>query len=88
VAGILPGARVVKAFNHLAATLLAADPRARGGHRLLFVAGDDAPGKAAVAGLAERLGFLPVDLGGLAEGGRLSQFPGGALAAMNLVQFG
>lgn len=88
VAGLAPGARVVKAFNHLPAALLAADPRAEGGQRLLFVAGDDAPAKQHVAGLAERLGFLPVDLGGLAEGGRLSQFPGGALTAMNLVKFG
>ncbi|CAN7269664.1 NADPH-dependent F420 reductase [Massilia sp. LjRoot122] len=88
VAGLVPGARVVKAFNHLLAALLAADPRAEGGQRLLFIAGDDAPAKAQVAGLAGRLGFLPVDLGGLREGGRLTQFPGGALTAMNLVKFG
>lgn len=88
VAGLVPGARVVKAFNHLLAALLAGDPRAEGGQRLLFVAGDDAPAKAQVAGLAQQLGFLPVDLGGLAEGGRLTQFPGGALTAMNLVKFG
>src|SRR5260370_25021210 len=34
----LPGARVVKAFNHLPAKLLAEDPRAAGGRRVLFFA--------------------------------------------------
>lgn len=88
VAGLVPGARVVKAFNHLQAALLAADPRAQGGQRVLFVAGDDAPAEAQVAELAARLGFHPVDLGGLREGGRLTQFPGGALTATHLVKFG
>ncbi len=87
-ADLVPGARVVKGFNHLQAALLSADPRAEGGQRALFLAGDDAPAKAQVAGLAEALGFLPIDLGGLAAGGRLTQFPGGALTAMNLVKFG
>lgn len=53
-----------------------------------IVAGDDAPAKARVAGLAVRLGFHPVDLGAMAEGGRLTQLPGGALTGMNLVTFG
>lgn len=88
VAGLVPGARVVKAFNHLPPALLDGDPRAEGGQRLLLVAGDDARAKAQVTQLARQLGFLPVDLGGLAEGGRLSQFPGGALTAMNLVKIG
>jgi 8-hydroxy-5-deazaflavin:NADPH oxidoreductase len=84
----VPGARVVKAFNHLQAALLAGDPRAEGGRRVLFVAGDDAPAKAEVGQLIERLGFAAIDLGRLAEGGRLSQFPGGPLPALNLVRFG
>src|SRR6202000_465142 len=49
VAGYLPGARVVKAFNHLPAALLAADPQAGGGKRVLFFAGSDAPAKVEVA---------------------------------------
>jgi len=88
LAGLAPGARVVKGFNHLQAALLSADPGAEGGQRVLFLAGDDASAKAQVAGLAKQLRYLPVDLGGLAEGGRLTQFPGGALTAMNLVKFG
>lgn len=84
----LPGARVVKAFNHLQAGLLAGDPRAEGGRRLLFMAGDDASAKAEVGALIERLGFAAIDLGGLVDGGRLTQFPGGPLPALNLVKFG
>jgi predicted dinucleotide-binding enzyme len=88
VAGLVPGARVVKAFNHLRPDLLASDPATNGGQRVLFYAGDDAEAKADVGALIERLGFAGIDLGGLATGGRLTQFPGGPLPARNLVQFG
>ena len=87
-AGLVPGARVVKAFNHLPPQLLSGDPRAEGGRRVLFYSGDDAQAKAEVSGLIERLGFFGIDLGSLAVGGRLVQFPGGPLAALNLVKFG
>ena len=88
VAGLAPGARVVKGFNHLQPALLTGDPRAEGGQRVLFLAGDDRQAKSEVASLAGRLGFAAIDLGGLAESGRLIQFPGGALTALNLVRFG
>lgn len=42
-AGLVPGSRVVKAFDHLQPHLIAGDPRAEGGRRVLFHAGDDAP---------------------------------------------
>ncbi|MCY1528927.1 hypothetical protein D9M68_640500 [compost metagenome] len=87
VAEHVPGARLVKAFNHLQPALLAGDPQDEGGRRVLFLSGDDAPAKAEVAGLIERLGFFPIDLGSLDEGGRLAQFPGGPLPALNLVKF-
>jgi predicted dinucleotide-binding enzyme len=35
-ADLVPAARVVKAFNHLRAELLASDPKADGGRRVLF----------------------------------------------------
>jgi predicted dinucleotide-binding enzyme len=82
LAELVPGARVVKAFNHLQPALLAGDPHAEGGRRVLFVAGDDARAKADVAQLIERLGFFSIDLGTLAGGGRLSQFPGGPLPTL------
>ena len=85
--GLVPGARVVKAFNHLLPPLLSGDPRSEGGQRVLFYSGDDARAKADVGGLIEQLGFFGIDLGSLAIGGRLVQFPGGPLPALNLVKF-
>ncbi|WJN58867.1 NADPH-dependent F420 reductase [Pseudomonas sp. SO81] len=85
VSRLLPGARLVKAFNHLQPALLSGDPTAEGGRRVLFYSGEDAEAKAEVAQLIERLGFAGIDLGGLSEG-RLAQFPGGPLPALNLVK--
>jgi predicted dinucleotide-binding enzyme len=82
----VPGARVVKAFNHLPAALLAADPQASGGRRVLFFAGSDTAAKAEVAGLIERLGFYGIDLGQTSEGGRAISIPGGPLAIQNLIR--
>jgi predicted dinucleotide-binding enzyme len=87
-AEMVPGARVVKAFNHLQPELLSGNPRAEGGKRVLFLAGDDAAAKATVGELIARLGFHGIDLGSLALGSRLTQFPGGPLPALNLVKFG
>ncbi|MCU7251951.1 NADPH-dependent F420 reductase [Pseudomonas koreensis] len=83
----VPGARVIKAFNHLPARLLEEDPAAEGGKRVLFLSGDDAEAKTEVAGLIERLGFFAIDLGDLSVGARLVQFPGGPLPVLNLVKF-
>ena len=72
----LTGARVVKAFNTMYFVTLGerGDPSLPQAERLaLFVAGDDADAKAVVAGLIEELGFGAVDVGGLADGGRLIQ---------------
>jgi predicted dinucleotide-binding enzyme len=84
----VPGARVVKAFNHLRAEVLAGDPRADGGRRVLFYAGDDSSAKAEVAGLIDRIGFVGIDLGSLAIGGKLAQFPGGPLPNQNFIKIG
>nr|WP_137823144.1 NAD(P)-binding domain-containing protein [Pseudomonas sp. D(2018)] len=85
---LVPGARVVKAFNHLQPQLISGNPASEGGRRVLFYSGDDARAKVDVGGLIERLGFFGIDLGALAIGGRLVQFPGGPLPALNLVRFG
>lgn len=87
-ADLVPGARVVKAFNHLQPQLLVADPAAEGGRRVLFYSGDDAQAKSSVASIIEQLGFFGIDLGTLAVGSRLVQFPGGPLPTHNLVKFG
>jgi predicted dinucleotide-binding enzyme len=86
-AEMVPGARVVKAFNHLSAAVLAGDPASEGGRRVLFYSGDDAAAKAEIGALIDRLGFFGIDLGDLATGGRLVQFRGGPLPAHNLVKY-
>jgi predicted dinucleotide-binding enzyme len=83
---LVPGARVVKAFNTLLADVLASDPQGEGGRRVVFLSGDDRQAKADVAALIDRLGFASVDLGNLEVGGALQQFPGGPLPALNLVK--
>jgi predicted dinucleotide-binding enzyme len=87
-AELVPGARVVKAFNHLRADILAGDPQADGGRRVLFYSGNDNVAKAEVAALIDRIGFVGIDLGSLAVGGKLAQFPGGPLPNQNLVKIG
>jgi predicted dinucleotide-binding enzyme len=88
VADLVPGARVVKAFNHLRAEVLAGDPRENGGRRVLFYSGNDSAAKAEVAELIDQIGFVGIDLGSLAVGGKLAQFPGGPLPNQNLVKVG
>jgi predicted dinucleotide-binding enzyme len=85
VAGLVPGARVVKAFNHLDVNVLP-EPAAAGGQRVLFYSGDDAAAKAQVRGILETIGFLPIDLGTLDVGGPLASLPFGPLAMHNLVR--
>lgn len=78
IAQVLLGAGLVKAFNHLPAHVLAEDPEAEGGRRVLFLSGDDEGAVARVAALVERFGFAPVELRRLAEGGLLVQARGDA----------
>jgi predicted dinucleotide-binding enzyme len=71
VAKTFTGARLVKGFNHLIAATLASDPVVEGGHRVVFLSSDDEDAIAPVAALAKQLGFAPVNLGRLNEGGAL-----------------
>jgi 8-hydroxy-5-deazaflavin:NADPH oxidoreductase len=87
VAEQLRGVRVVKAFNTLPAAILAAEPAEGHGRRVIFVSGNDVEANAEVAGLVEKLGFAPIVLGKLAEGGLLQQY-GGPLMIQNLVKMG
>lgn len=82
VAALLPGARVIKAFNSLYGQFI--DGEVEGGRRVLFYAGDDADAKATVCKLFEQMGFYPHDLGSLAFGGRLMQL-GGPLSAAHFI---
>jgi predicted dinucleotide-binding enzyme len=84
VAAQLPGARVVKAFNTLFADMLAAEPVQTSGKRVLFMSGDDGKAKRTVQRLITAFGFATVDLGGLAQGGRMQQ-AGKPLAGLDLL---
>ena len=81
----LPGATVVKAFNAMYAEYIMADPRHRDGRQVLFFAGDDDAVNAEFVAFGEALGFAPVPLGGLREGGRLMQL-GGPLCALHVIK--
>ncbi|MCS3747900.1 hypothetical protein FHY18_003528 [Xanthomonas arboricola] len=81
----VPGARVVKAFNHLDVNVLA-EPEVAGGKRVLFYSGDDAAAKAEVHALIDAMGFAPVNLGSLDVGGPLASLPFGSLSAQNFVK--
>jgi len=85
VADLVPGARVVKAANTLGADVLGSDPRETGGHRVIFISGDEADAKADVAALFEGAGFAAIDLGDLATGGAMQQIHH-PLAGVNLVR--
>ncbi|XZF15627.1 NADPH-dependent F420 reductase [Chitinophagaceae bacterium MMS25-I14] len=90
VAQAFTGAKLVKGFNHLGAAILAQDPKANGGRRVVFLAGDDNDATAKIASLAENLGFAPVKLGGLSDGGLLVQARGnswGKLIFQDMVKF-
>jgi 8-hydroxy-5-deazaflavin:NADPH oxidoreductase len=90
VAKTFSGARLVKGFNHLVAAVLDQDPAVHGGRRVVFLASDDDDAAAEIAALAENLGFAPIKLGGLSEGGLLAQARGnswGRLIFKDLVKF-
>jgi predicted dinucleotide-binding enzyme len=90
VAQAFTGAKLVKGFNHLIASILNQDPAVHGGRRVVFLASDDDGATSEIAALAEDLGFSPIKLGGLSEGGLLVQARGnswGQLIFKDLVKF-
>jgi hypothetical protein len=67
VARMLPGVRVVKAYNSVGANIVgSADKRFGGVAPTLFFCGEDAEAKRIVAGLIADSGFEPFDVGGIA----------------------
>ena len=90
VAQAFAGGRLVKGFNHLVAAVLDHDPAVHGGKRVVFLTSDDDAAAEEIAALAENLGFAPIKLGGLSEGGLLVQAQGnrwGQLIFKDLVKF-
>ena len=90
VAQAFTGGTVVKGFNHLVAKVLDQDPAVHGGRRVVFLASDDDAAAEQIGTLATDLGFAPIELGGLSEGGLLVQAHGnswGRLIFKDLVKF-
>jgi 8-hydroxy-5-deazaflavin:NADPH oxidoreductase len=89
IARSFPGAKLVKGFNHLVAGVLEQDTAVSGGRRAVFLASDDDAAVGPVADLAQKLGFAPITVGGLSDGGMLVQARGnswGRLIFQNLVK--
>jgi 8-hydroxy-5-deazaflavin:NADPH oxidoreductase len=82
VASLVPGASVIKAFNHTSFTRLLS-PVPDGEQHALFVCGDDTAAKAGLRSVLEANNFAVIDLGGLATGSRLQQM-GGPLGGLDL----
>ena len=81
----LPGAHVVKAFNHIYARQITSDgtpPRTRN-RRALAIAGDDPVAKARVTELIDGFGFDVVDVGPLAESWRIQPGTPGYVERLN-----
>ncbi|MGA8133674.1 MAG: NADPH-dependent F420 reductase [Pseudomonas gingeri] len=90
VAQAFTGAGLVRGFNHLGAAVLGQDPAVQGGRRVVFLASDDDGAAEKIGALAQQLGFSPIQLGGLSEGGLLVQARGnswGHLIFKDLVKF-
>jgi len=90
VAQAFTGSKLVKGFNHLSVAVLDQDPALHGGRRVVFLASDDDSAAAEIGALAENLGFSPIKLGGLSEGGLLVQARGnswGKLIFQDLIKF-
>src|SRR4029077_18788616 len=77
VAEAFADGRLVKGFNHLGAAILERDPAVHGGRRVVFLASDDEDAAGEIGELAKHLGFSPIALGGLSEGGLLVRKPCG-----------
>ncbi len=82
----VPGAKLVKAFNQLPLKVLAGPLPDDVGRRVVFVSSDHEDASTAVANLAECLGFAPIEVGKIAEGGRLIQARA-PLVFQNLIKY-
>ncbi len=83
----VPGAKLVKAFNQLPMKGLTAPVAIPDGRRVVFISSDHADASAAVADLTTALGYAPIEVGKIAEGGRLIQARN-ALVFQNLIKVG
>lgn len=87
VAAAFPGAKLVKTLNQLPAKLLAQEPVQNGGRRVMFVSSNDNGAEVSMGQLVADLGFAPILLGKVSEGGKLISM-GGALILQNIIKLG
>ncbi len=90
VAQAFTGGKLVKGFNHLGAAILEQDPAVHGGRRVIYLASDDDDAATEIGELTKNLGFSPIQLGGISEGGLLVQAHGntwGKLIFQDLIKF-
>jgi predicted dinucleotide-binding enzyme len=90
VAQAFTDGKLVKGFNHLGAAILEQDPAVHGGRRVVYLTSDNDDAAAEIGELAKNLGFSPIQLGGLSEGGLLVQAHGntwGKLIFQDLIKF-
>jgi 8-hydroxy-5-deazaflavin:NADPH oxidoreductase len=87
VAALSPGARVVKALNHMLVPNLIADPVVNGARRVAFISADDDSAKRRVETLLQGFGYSVIDLGNLRDGGLIQQ-AGGPLAGRDILERG
>ncbi|XP_072010378.1 metalloreductase STEAP4-like isoform X1 [Engystomops pustulosus] len=73
LAGLLPGCKVVKAFNTVSAWALQSGTL--DASRQVFVCGDDAKAKEAVMDIARSLGLMPLDQGSLLAANEIENYP-------------
>lgn len=85
VASLFPNHHVVKAFNTLAATTLALPPQNSTGTRVIFTSGNEDEAIQTVSRITKDMGFEPIVLGNLTEGGKL-QDVSGPLSGIELMQ--
>ena len=80
------GAHLVKAFNHMTPASYRSGPRRNGAAKLLFHSRDHDDAHLTAAALISELGYVPIELGSLASGGVLHEFPGGTFASRTFVE--
>ena len=85
VAGLLPGARVVKGFNTLPAAVLASEPQVGDRHRVIFLSGNSEEANEQASALVRALGFEAILLGTIADGSKAQEF-GGPLMVHSLLK--
>ncbi|XP_040287058.1 metalloreductase STEAP4-like isoform X1 [Bufo bufo] len=73
LAGLLPGCKVVKAFNTVSAWALQSGTL--DASRQVFLCGDDAKAKEAVMEIARSLGLMPLDQGSLLAANEIENYP-------------